>query len=193
MTDQESDQSEENKQAVEAAIEALASWNDELRDAVLEYTFDPDKPVEEVGELFVALDNVIKELSLTKGFLQGCLDKLMSVYDILAIKDAGVMVEKTQGKNRVKWDHNTVRSAVTEKILEEFVTEDGTIDAPLSVVVNRAFDFTGLKWKVTQLREAELDPNQYSEESDGKIGYSIKPIEQPKENDSNDRIEDDPF
>ena len=178
-------------ESVVTAISALDQWVNELQEAVLEYTYDPDKDVEEVAELYFMLSEVSKGVRTNMGFLEQALGKLMSVYDTVALGESGVSITKNQGQQRTKWDHRTVRSVVSEKIMEEFVTDDGTIDAPISRVIDRAFDYTGLKWKLTPLREAGLDPDDYSEKSDGRISYSIDVDKPSDDKENNDDV--DPF
>lgn len=161
---------EELDEAIVVAHDALSA----LSDLVLEYTFDAADDVNEVGAYYVKIASLIELISLSKQTIDDALSRLMNVYEILSLPDEGVVIERYQGKSRVKWDNRTTRAVVAEKIVSQFLDEEtGTLEVPPVQLIEEAFEYTGLKWKVTKLREVGMDPDDYSEQKDGKTGFTI--------------------
>lgn len=158
-------------QAIADAEAAVAA----LEEAVLEYTMETDRDVHEVGAVFYKLGVLSDGVAFSKKNVSDLLSKLMQVYEILSLEDEGIAIEKSQAKSRNKWDHRTVKSVLSEKIVAAHLDEDGVFDKniPLSRLIEEAFDYTGLTWKVTKLREVGMNPDQYCEKKDGNISFRV--------------------
>jgi hypothetical protein len=163
-----------------------------LTDSLLEYTMDFDKDIDEVGKLYVEILELKEELSVGVSVVEDLMNKLMAVSEILSVEDAGVAIEKVQGQSRVKWDNDTVRSVLSEKIVGQFVDpETGTLTVPPSRLIDEAFNVTGIRWKVTELRRLGMNPDNYSEKKEGKISFRIASsthVEKDQSDDNEDFI-----
>jgi len=178
--------------SIEDKMEKAAQVLDELQEAVLEYTMEIDRDPEEVASFYAVLNNLKRSSVDSLDYMGKLLEKHMGVGDILSLSDYGVTVEKKQGQTRKTWDHRTLRAVIAEKIIDEVIDEEtGSLTVPPSQLVQKAFDCTGLSWKVTSLRDHKINPDQYCEKSDGRVSFRIAPSAPPTEPEK--EIEDDDF
>ena len=116
----------------------------------------------------------------------------MAISEILSLEDDGIAVEKVQGQSRINWDNNTVRSVLSEKIVEQFIDpETGTLNVPPAKLIDEAFNVTGIRWKVTELRKLGINPDKYSEKKDGKISFRIAASTYAAKENINDNDDED--
>lgn len=183
-------QQEEAKMSIEDKIEKAAQALDELEEAVLEYTMEVNREPEEVAAHYVELNNIERSSKDALEYMGRLLEKHMGAGDILSLSGYGVTVEKKQGQNRKAWDHKTLRAVVAEKIIDEVLDEEtGSLTVPPSQLVQKAFDFTGLSWKVTSLRDHKINPDQYCEKSEGRVSFQVAtaaPQPEPEEEEEDD-------
>ena len=144
-----------------------------------------------MAKVYLAIDGLLNASKENREYMEDLMSKLMAVSDVLALEDEGVCVEKTQGRSRVKWDHNAAKAAVTKQIIDQYIDGDGRLTVPIEKVVEDAFSCTGLTWKVTRLRELKVNPDQYSEKKDGKISFRISAAAPPVENKPEQEDDDD--
>lgn len=146
----------------------------DLSSEILEYTIDIDRDISDVANIYVQMVDLKNELGIAIGAIEDLMNKLMAVSEILSVEDFGVAIEKIQGQSRVKWDNDTVRSVLAEKIIDQFIDpETGTLNVPPSRLIDEAFNVTGIRWKVTELKRLGINPDKYSEKKEGKISFRI--------------------
>lgn len=164
----------------------------DLSESLLEYTIDTDRDIHEVGSMYVKLLELKNELSVGIGVVEDLMNKLMAISEILSLEDDGIAVEKVQGQSRINWDNNTVRSVLSEKIVEQFIDpETGTLNVPPAKLIDEAFNVTGIRWKVTELRKLGINPDKYSEKKDGKISFRIAASTYAAKENINDNDDED--
>ncbi len=162
------------RSVVDEVIASCGESIDALVESILDYTYDVEHDIDEVGSLYVDLLELKNNLHVAVSAVEDQLNKLMAVSEILSVSDAGLAIEKVQGQSRVKWDNNTVRSILSEKIVEQFIDkETGALNVPVSRVIDEAFNVTGIRWKVTELKRLGINPDLYSEKKEGKISFRI--------------------
>ena len=163
-----------------------------LSTSLLDYTFDTDRDIQEVGELYVEVLEIKNELNVGIQVIEELMNKLMAISEILSIEDAGIAIEKVQGQSRTKWDNNTVRSVLSEKIIEQFIDDDtGALTVPPARLIDEAFNVTGIRWKITELRRLGINPDKYSEKKEGKISFRIAASAHANKEQNNDDDNED--
>lgn len=77
--------------------------------------------------------------------------------------------------SKTKWDHKRVASVVIERLMAKQVDYDTGEMIPTSQLMTQLLDIVGISyWKVTKLRELNIDPEQYSEEGTTSYSASVK-------------------
>lgn len=114
------------------------------------------------ARLKVALTQAIKALSMR-----------VSKGEIIET-DQGISMERKDGANRKSWQHDQLRAVVAEHLITKHTNADGVLDAPLSVIIVEALKFPSISgWKVTELREAGINPDSYCVKKDGTISFNV--------------------
>lgn len=141
--------------------------------------------MEELGDALVAVRELQSNLAQAEAAVAKALEKIMPVGAVLSLPNSGVTLEKTQGQSRKAWNHDALKGLTAEAVVQEAINPDtGTLDVPPAELIRRAFDMAGISyWRVAKLRDANINPDLYSEKKDGKISFrignsAIKPLDE---------------
>lgn len=86
----------------------------------------------------------------------------------------GIPLERKDGAARKSWQHEQLRAVVAERVISSHTTDEGTLDAPVSVLIVEALKFPSISgWKVTALRDAGINPDSYCVKKDGTVSFSV--------------------
>lgn len=131
------------------------------------------------GRLKVALEQASKALS-------------MRVSNGATVdSEDGKQLERKDGANRKTWQHDQLRAIVAEKVIERHLRKDGSLDAPVSVLIVEALKFPSISsWKVTELRSVGVNPDSYCKKKDGTVNFTVVDLNSEKANEGTD---DDDF
>lgn len=81
----------------------------------------------------------------------------------------GGTLERKMGSKRKSWNHNALKSVVTEKVMQRAMDpETGELMAPTSQLIMEALDTAGIQyWKVNALKPLGVSVAHYCEETTG--------------------------
>lgn len=90
--------------------------------------------------------------------------------------DGGFTLERTQGGNRKKWDHQRLGKVVADRIIESAVDMDtGEILMNQKEMITAVLQYAAPSyWRVKQLKKLGINPNSYCEVEDGKVSVVIR-------------------
>lgn len=138
-------------------LEELVALVSDIRKTAGQLSPGDETNVDDAAEMVLLVDLAARELAGVKEDVQRILKYKVSSGEPIALPDYGVVVEKRVAAARRKWDTESLIPVVVEKILDSERGDDGTIDAPLSVLMSRVFDYAAVSyWRVRELRALGL-------------------------------------
>jgi len=141
----------------------------DLSGLVEEYARSSNDGMEQLAELFIAVDNFRKDVNMVHESVMSMIADRMEG-EVIFLEN-GLQVEKKQGEDRKKWDHSGLAVEVARKIQQLSIDPDtGEITMTPDEMMIKMLDFAAPSyWRLTQLRSIGVDADQYCEKSDGKV------------------------
>lgn len=140
----------------------LFSFPDEVeRDEMLQYAADLHLLKRYVGDLFDECQRIVT-------------DRVGFVGSPVVVN--GATVEIKAGASRKTWDHKSLMSDVSRRLVDKNIDlETGEIAKSPRELIEEAIDYMGVSyWKVSKLKELHIDADQYCEVSEGKKNLVIR-------------------
>jgi hypothetical protein len=141
----------------------------DLSGVVEEYARSSDDGVEDLAQLFIAVDNLRKDVNMVHESVMSMIAERMQ--EEVVFLENGMQLEKKQGEDRKKWDHSGLAVEVARKIQQLSIDPDtGEITMTPDEMMIKMLDFAAPSyWRLTQLRSIGVDADKYCEKSDGKV------------------------
>jgi hypothetical protein len=180
-----------DKNTLLSKISEVTTDVDSLVNSILEYVMDKDQLMSEVAEVLLALRDLTGALSLGSSEIEKLLAILMADGEILEVPNSGVAIERRTGSSRVQWNHQALRSAAAERLVDRHLdSKTGTLDCSPVVLIEEALQTTSLSWKLTELRALGLNPDSFSTKKPGKVSFKITSVGAVKTEEKEDNDDD---
>ncbi len=147
-----------------------------VENALLAVEKAPAVKIDEEAQVLDNLRETTARLKLVDSLLLGDLSKRTPFEErLIALPEGGTM-EVGKTKPRKTWDHKRLASVVAEHILHDAIDpETGAIDVPTTQLIQEMLDYVSItSWKVTSLKKAGIDPDNYCERGDAKATVQIR-------------------
>ena len=130
---------------------------------------------EELAELLVLSDVVMKLAKQTNSIMKKALEYEMSTGEAFQLEDYDLVIEKRESKPRKNWDTAKLAPVVAESILEEAIDpETGAVTVPYVVLMCKMFEYASVNyWRVKKLRELDIPVDDYSDFGEKSVSFSI--------------------
>lgn len=161
-----------------SANDVLAHLVKELMDAEskLNEFLDSEPPLEEVGESLVKLHEIKSGMSDIYGMYSA---RVMSIFQNAKVDDMNVgsaTIEVRGASDRKKWNHDTLATEVSRKIMESAIDLDtGEVLLSPQEIAVKMLDFVQPSyWRVKELAKFGINADNYCEVGDYKTNIIVR-------------------
>lgn len=141
----------------------------DLSGLIEEYARSGNDGIQELMEVFIAMDNIRKDVNMVHETVMNLIAERMDAEVVFL--DNGMQVERKQGEDRKKWDHNGLAVEVARKIEQLSIDPDtGEITMTPDEMMVKMLEYAAPSyWRLTQLRSIGVDADKYCEKTEGKV------------------------
>lgn len=159
---------EEFRSAVDQAIASCT----EMLNNVDEITEDSDQQMLEIANDIHQLKTVVSDLM---SFYQ---DKVVAKIKYLKEPASvnGATIEIRKGSSRKAWDHESIGQTVAQRIYQSSIDIDTgeVLKSPIDMMLEMMKYGAVSYWRATNLKDLNIDPDEYCEVSEGKKNLVIR-------------------
>lgn len=141
----------------------------DLSGLIEEYARSGNDGIQELMEVFIVMDNIRKDINMVHETVMNLIAERMDTEVVFL--DNGMQVERKQGEDRKKWDHNGLAVEVARKIEQLSIDPDtGEITMTPDEMMVKMLEYAAPSyWRLTQLRSIGVDADKYCEKTEGKV------------------------
>lgn len=153
----------------------VRSLLDELDALILEFTYVGNlskRDPAELVEILAWIDEHADRLKLFRGVTESTLARVTADGETVAASGRDEAYERRTSADRKSWKHKELKAIMTEKVIAKYTDEEGTLNAPVSVIVSEVLNCAGINyWKVKELQALGVSPDKYSVKKPGKTRF----------------------